>query len=137
MKISTINILAGILSGIKINKITDKGVKSTLVGDYLHLRKFVKEADEDRQEIVKKFQSDWAEELPLIEAFRRENKPVEGHEAYLEAEGDANKTILDIFNKDVETSIKSVPMDAFIDALGEDQITLEQIALLQEAGILE
>lgn len=137
MKISTINILAGILSGIKINKIKDKDVKTALVNDFLHLRRFVKKAEEDRQEIVKKFQSDWSEELPLVEAFRRENKPVEGHKDYLEAENDANLSIMEIFNEDVETKLKPVPMDAFIDELGEDLITLEQIAILEECGILE
>ena len=43
MKLATINMLVSILGGIKLNKILDKRVKTTLVNDYLHLRKFVKE----------------------------------------------------------------------------------------------
>ena len=137
MKLAAINIVAGILSGMKINKITDKEVKAALVNDYLHLRKFVKEAEDERKELVEKFQEDWKEELPLVEAFRRENKPVEGHEAYLEAEKDANNAIVDIFEKDVDVDIKPVPMDDFVAACGNEELTLEQFAFLQDCGVIE
>lgn len=137
MKLQTINAIAGILSGMKINKINDKAVKTALVNDYLHLRKFVKDADEERKELVEKFQKDWADELGAVEAYRRENKPVEGHDAYLEAERDANKTIAEIFDREVETMVKAVPTEAFLAACDKEELTLEQIALLQEAGVIE
>lgn len=137
MKLSIINALAGMLSSMKINKITDKAVKTALVNDYLHLRKFVKEADDERRELVEKFQKDWAEELPLVEAFRRENKPVEGHKEYLEAEADANKAIAEIFDNDVEVSLKSVPLDDFVAACRMEELTLEQVAFLQDCGLIE
>lgn len=137
MKLAAINIVAGILSGMKINKITDKEVKAALVNDYLHLRKFVKDAEEERKELVEKFQDDWKEELPLVEAFRRENKPVEGHKEYLEAELDANNAIAGIFDRDVEVNIKPVPMDDFVSACGNEELTLEQFAFLQDCGIIE
>lgn len=137
MKLSTINSVAGILSGIKINKIADKKVKTTLINDYLHLRRFVKDADEERKELVEKFQNDWKEELSSVDALRRENKPVVGHDKYLEAEKDTNKAISDIFDRDVETSLKAVPMEDFFAALKEDELNLEQIALLQEGGIID
>ena len=137
MKLSNINAIAGILSGMKINKITDKEVKTALVNDYLHLRKFVKEADDERKELVEKFQADWGDELAEIEAFRREDKPVEGHKEYLEAEADANNAIAEIFNKDVETSLKAVALDEFVAACGGEELTLEQIAFLQDTGIVE
>lgn len=137
MKANLINALAGLLSGVKINKISDKEVKATLVNDYLHLRRIVKKIEEDRNEIVEKFQKDWADELAAVESFRREKKPVVGHDAYLEAERDANRAIAALFEEDVETRLKAVPMDEFLDALGEDELTLEQIALLTEGGIVE
>lgn len=136
MKTQTINTIAGILSGIKINKITDKEVKEALINDYLHLRRFVKDADEERKELVEKFQADWMEELAAVEAFRRENKPVEGHDEYLEAERDANKAIAAIFDRDVEVSLKAVPLDEFIAACGGEELTLEQIAFLEDGGII-
>lgn len=137
MTIATINLLVGILAGMKLNKITDKKVKATLVNDYLHLRKFVKETEADRQELIEKFQSDWAEELPKVEAFRQENKPVVGHEAYLEAEKDANKAISDLFTREVEVDIKTIPMDAFMASCEAEELTIEQLAFLQESGLVE
>ena len=136
MKIAEINIAVSILAGIKINRITDKRVKACLVNDYLHLRKFVKEAEAERQDLVDKFQQDWADELAEVEAFRRGGKPVVGHDAYLEAEKDANKAISDIFSREVEVDIKPVPMDDFTTAIGDEELTLEQLAFLQEVWII-
>ena len=137
MTIATINMLVSILGGMKLNKITDKVVKATLVNDYLHLRKFVKETEADRQELVNKFQDDWKEELDAVEAFRREGKPVEGHEAYLDAEKDANEALSALFAKEVEAEVKAVSMDAFLASCGAEELTMEQLAFLQENGIVE
>lgn len=137
MKLSTINVIAGVLSGMKINKITDKEVKTALVNNYLHLRKFVKEADEERKELVEKFQKDWGDELAAVEAFRKDGKPVVGHDAYLDAERDANMAIAEIFDREVETHIKPVPSEAFISACDLEELSLEQIALFQDAGVIE
>ena len=136
MKVATINMIVGILAGMKLNKITDKKVKATLVNDYLLLRKFVKESESDRKELIDKFQADWADELDAVEAFRRENKPVVGHDAFLEAEKDANKAISDLFSAEVEVDIKSIPMDDFVASCGAEELTLEQLAFLQESGIV-
>ena len=127
--------LAEILAGMKVNKVVNKEAKAALLKDYLALRKEAKQADADREEIVRKFQDDWAEELPKVESFRRQGKPVVGHLDYLEAEKDANKAISDIFSQEVDIDLTAVPIDA-LDAVSED-ITLEQIALLQENGIIE
>jgi uncharacterized membrane-anchored protein YhcB (DUF1043 family) len=137
MKLATINMIVGILAGIKLNKITDKRVKTTLVNDYLHLRKFVREAESDRQSLVDKFQEDWADELDAINALRQDGKKVVGHDAYLEAEKDTNKAISDIFAREVEVSIKPLAMDEFMTACSGEELTIEQLAFLQEAGIVE
>lgn len=135
LKRNIIIALAEILAGMKINKVVLKGPKQALMMDYLALRKEVKKAEADREEIVRKFQDDWAEELPKVESFRRQGKPVVGHLDYLEAEKDANKAISDIFSQEVDIDLTAVPIDA-LDAVSED-ITLEQIAILQENGIIE
>lgn len=135
LKRNIIIALAEILAGMKINKVVLKGPKQALMMDYLALRKEVKKAEADREEIIRKFQDDWAEELPKVESFRRQGKPVVGHLDYLEAEKDANKAISDIFSQEVDIDLTAVPIDA-LDAVSED-ITLEQIAILQENGIIE
>ena len=133
MKLSTINTIAGILSGMKLNKISDKKGKSALLKNYLALRKALKQAQEDQQEIVRKFQDDWKDELAEVEAFRKESKPVVGHEDYLEAEVDANKAIRDIFEQEVDLTLSPVKIDIFVD----EELTLEQLALLEENGLIE
>lgn len=137
MKLADINVLVGILAGMKINRITDKKVKTALLNDYLRLRPHFKKANEDTGEIRKKFQEDWADELDAVQAFRDKRKPVVGHDAYLDAEKDANKAISDLFSAEVEVDIKSVPMDDFMASCGGEELTFEQIAFLQESGIIE
>lgn len=137
MKISVANAILGILSGIKINKIADKKVKTTLMNDYLHLRKIVKPAMDDKNEIANKFQSDWREEFVEVETLRREGKPIDGHKAFLDAEADANRAIFDIFDKEVEASPKAVSLDSFLVVCKGDDLTFEQIATLEEGGIIE
>lgn len=126
--------LAGILGGIKINRIEDKDAKAALLKDYLALRRVAKEAEADRDEIIHKFQEDWKDEIPAIEQYRKEGKQVIGHLDYLDAEKDANRAIVDTFSQEVDIDLATVKMDA-ISAFSED-ITLESIAFLAENGII-
>lgn len=135
LKLYIIDQIAGILAGVKINRIEDKAAKSNLMKDYLALRKILKSAQEDKDEIIRKFQEDWKDELAAVEKYRRENKPVVGHLDYLEAERDANKAIQDLFGKEVELTLTPVSFDAF-SGVSED-LTLEQLAFLQESGVIE
>ena len=135
MKISVANAIAVLLSGVKINKIEDKDAKAALLKDYIALRRVVKDAEEAKGEIIRKFQEDWAEVLPAVQAFRDKNEAVVGYDDYLEAEKDANKAIQDIYAGDVDIDLSPVKMEAIMD-FSED-ITLEQIAFLQECGLVE
>lgn len=137
MKLTIANAVAGILSGIKINKISDKEIKSVLIKDYIQLKKLLKEAEEERQELVTKFQSDWQSDIFQVAALRRDNKPIEGHDEYLEAENDANKEVGEIFNRDVEVEIIPVELDKFISAIGDEDLTIETVSFLQDNGILK
>lgn len=134
MKLYIINRIAGILAGVKINKMEDKAAKSALMQDYIALRKVLRSAQEDKDEIIRKFQGDWGEELAAVEKYRREKKPVVGHLDYLEAERDANKAIQDLFSREVDITLTPVSFEAF-DGVS-DALTLEQAALLQEVGII-
>ena len=50
MKISKINNIVGILGGIGITKLPDKQVKTTILNDYLYLRKFIRDAEDESAE---------------------------------------------------------------------------------------
>lgn len=136
MRLADINVAVGILSGIKINRLADKRVKTALLNDYLALRPSFKRAKEDVEEMRDKFQQDWSDELDAVQALRDKRRPVVGHDEYLFAERDANKAIDDLLSADVEVDIKSVPMDDFINTCGGEDLTLEQVAFLQQVGII-
>lgn len=141
LKLNIIDQIAAILSGVKINKMEDKVAKSALMQDYLALRKFLKSALEDKDEIVRKFQEDWKDELEAVKKYRLEKKPVVGHLDYLEAERDANKAISDIFDREVELEFEKIPGAQLLNPeLWGENITLEQIPgsieFLKENGIV-
>lgn len=137
MKIAKINNVVGILGGIGITKLPDKQVKTTILNDYLYLRKFVRAAEDESNDISKKFREDWGDELTAVEAMLAKNEPVAGHEKYLEAKKDTEKFLRNIMDREVEVEIKPVKMDDFMNACKNENLTLEQIAFLQEAGLLE
>lgn len=134
LKLYVIDQIAGILAGVKINKMEDKAAKSALMQDYLALRKGLKPAQEDKDEIARKFQEDWKEEFFTVERLIKANQPVIGHDGYLKAKSDAERAIQDLFGKEVEVALTPVSFDAFTGVC--DDLTLEQVALLQENGIV-
>lgn len=135
MKLVDINTTAGILSGMKLNKIEDKRAKAALLKNYLALRKLAKEAMDDKNEIISKFKEDWKDELADVQAYRDKNEPVVGHDAYLEAERDANEAIQDILLREVDVELTKVDMTVFTGF--SDDITFEQIAFLLEVGLID
>ena len=135
MRISAIDTAAEILSGIRLNRISEKDVKSALLKDYLALRKVAKDAEQQKVALIDKFREDWKDELPIIKAFRDHNKPVVGHLDYLEAERDVNEAVKRIYEADAEIDLSPVKVADMMD-FSED-VTLEQVAFLVEAGVLE
>ena len=105
MKLSTAKVLGDILLAMKINRIADKDAKKLLTKSFLSLRKAVKEADEDREEIARKFREDWAEEI---------GKDTHSEE-YLDAEKEANDAIRELYDKDVDVQLFPVDADVLFD----------------------
>lgn len=136
MKLSVVNTVVGILSGMKLNRISDKEVKNALVFDYLNLRKEMKEINSYTQEIVNKFQEDWKDTIAIIRKLRQDNEPIEGYEEYLSSEQDANETIAEYLNGETDVEIKTVSVDAFVNSLGDEELSFEQIAFLQDCGLI-
>jgi len=136
MKLFEVKEIAGILAGMKLNKITDKDVKTALVLDFAALRKCAKAGSEDIEEIRNKFQSDWAAEIPVIRAIRQGGNEVVGYDEYLQAENDANELIRSLLDAEQEVKLFGVKMDRFIQSCS-DEITFEQVMMLQDCGILE
>ena len=124
-----------ILVASRINRIADKEVKDALLKEYLEIHKIAEAAKADQNEISRKFNADWRDEATAVAKYRNAGKPVVGHLDFLDAERDAEKAIQDLLKAEVDIDITSVPMDEIM-AVSED-ITLGQIAMLQEYGIIE
>lgn len=127
-----------ILNGIKITRLQDKELKLKLVHNYLELRKASNALMEDVHAIKTKFQEDWTSEIREIVALRSEAKEIdkEKYGKYLDAEKDANEALLSLNEGETDVNIELMGTDAFVTAMGEDDITLSSIGYLVDNGIL-
>lgn len=124
MKRGAADKIAGILFGIKLNTISDKVVKNTMLKNYLALRKVAKELAEEQTELVEKFNEDW-----------KDSKDEKSNE-YRTALKDLDNAIKTMLEREVEVDITPVGMDAFMANVKDESLTFEQIAILSENGIL-
>jgi len=138
LKNAVIHEVSTLLNEIKITKITDKDVKLKLMHDYLVLRKASNTAMEDIQAIADKFRDDWGDALIEVSSIRRNGEEIdtEKYKDYLSAEKDANETIGAINTGDTDVDIEPIDVDAFVSAVGEDEITLSTVGYLVDNGIL-
>ena len=131
MKRNNASAVSGILMGIKINRIPDKGAKIALFGSYLAVHKVTNELIADGGELRKKFHEDWKDEVA---------SPTKS-DAYLKAEECANETLRLLGENEVELAITPAPRECLQDPelWGEDD-TLGDIAVkidyLVKNGIL-
>lgn len=133
MKVGTITTIERILSGIRINRLTDKGAKAVLLKDYLSVRRIARMTDAEKDEIVRKFQQDWKE--AILDESKRD-------EAFHDAEADANDALRDIEEREEEIVLEKVKAEALYDPdLWADDILLAQIPgsidYLVENGVAE
>lgn len=138
LKRNTIKAAWNILAGFDFSKVGDDKAAMTLYRDYAIIRKVAKDVISDEEEIVRKHQQDWRNELADVARQRKEIEKkvrtvVEGHDAYLKAEVVANNAIADINNTEVEINPSPIKLAHFIGI----SMPLEHLAILQESGIIE
>lgn len=124
MKVQIVNTLVKILGGVKIMKVADKGLRTDLLNDYLHLRAFARKSEEAQREIVDKFNSDWR---------GADQNGIE----YKTALVALNEAVGVILSEEVEVNVKPVPVSDFMAIPETDSVTLEQVAFLIEWGVLK
>lgn len=129
-KIDIINAVNA-LGKVRINRIKDERIKFTLVQAYRLLRKASRDIDEERKEVIEKFQKDFENELPEVQQLRMEEKPVTGHDEFLKAEADCNRILSKMSQEEITIDgIQTVKVDDFLRYVKEDELTLEDIDLL-------
>lgn len=115
--------MAGILAGLKLTGIKDKVVRTTLLNDYLALRRIAKELKEEQQELVDKFNQEWG------------GADKEKNDEYRKALDDVTAMLKSLAEEETDVTLKPVDMDAFMVNVKEE-LTFEQIATLQDGGLL-
>ena len=114
---------------IPVNKVKDDIVRNTLIYDYRRLRKASREIEEERTDLVEKFQADFAVEAEEARALRQQGKAVTGAALapFLKAEAELNRAVRAMFREEVELELKTVPKDG--DYTFEDLSALDGIVL--------
>lgn len=117
---------------IPVNKVKDDVVRNTLIYDYRRLRKVSREIEEERTDLVEKFQADFAVEAEEARALRQQGKAVTGAALapFLEAEAELNRAVRAMFREEVELELKTVPMDDFVKAVKDGDYTFEDLSAL-------
>lgn len=117
---------------IPVNKVKDDVVRNTLIYDYRRLRKVSREIEEERTDLVEKFQADFAVEMEEARSLRQSGKAVTGPALvpFLKAEAELNQTVRAMFREDVDLDLKTVPMDDFVKAVKDGEYTFEDLSAL-------
>lgn len=117
---------------IPVNKVKDDIVRNTLIYDYRRLRKVSREIEEERTDLVEKFQADFAVEAEEARALRQQGKAVTGAALapFLKAEAELNRAVRAMFREEVELELKTVPMDDFVKAVKDGEFTFEDLSAL-------
>lgn len=137
MKLADINAIAGVLSGMKINKVADKETKAELGKTYLAVRKALRPFERDRDDLVEKFRSDWHEVINAIVSGGK------GGEDFVKANEELNETVRMMLEEGTaEVAFSPVKSDyLYAPELWGENITLgeisEVIAFLVKHGVAE
>lgn len=117
---------------IPVNKVKDDIVRNTLIYDYRRLRKVSREIEEERTDLVEKFQADFAVEAEEARALRQQGKSVTGAALapFLKAEAELNRAVRAMFREDVVLELQTVPMDDFVKAVKDGDYTFEDLSAL-------
>lgn len=117
---------------IPVNKVKDDVVRNTLIYDYRRLRKVSREIEEERTDLVEKFQADFAVEAEEARALRQQGKAVTGAALapFLKAEAELNRAVRAMFREEVELELQTVPMDDFVKAVKDGDYTFEDLSAL-------
>ena len=117
---------------IPVNKVKDDVVRNTLIYDYRRLRKVSREIEEERTDLVEKFQADFAVEAEEARALRQQGKAVTGPSLapFLKAEAELNRAVRAMFREEVELELQTVPMDDFVKAVKDGDYTFEDLSAL-------
>ena len=120
---------------IPVNKVKDDVVRESLIFDYRKLRKASREIEEERGDLVEKFQVDFASEREEVRALRQKGEAVSAIKrpdlaAFLKAEAELNKAVRALFHEEIDLELRLVSVEDFTKAVRDGEYTFEDIAAM-------
>lgn len=120
---------------IPVNKVKDDVVRESLIFDYRKLRKASREIEEERGDLVEKFQVDFAAEREEVRALRQKGEAVSASKrpdlaAFLKAEAELNKAVRALFHEEIDLELRLVSVEDFTKAVKDGEYTFEDIAAM-------
>ena len=123
------------LSGIKLNKLTDRTTRNNLISLHLKLHKACKDIDADIEEMRNKIFEGYEEQLREVIGVNDDSKiPAELKPLFK----DFNEHYAALMGEDVTIELTAISQDAFLDAMQEQgtDFSMADLIEFQRIGII-
>lgn len=137
MKKSRVIEIFRFLNTIKLNKVSNKEMRSAIISNHMQMHNIAKQYDEDVKELQKKLFEGKEENIESLNSLREEYKKandsrkkeietniIKDHSDILSLEMEFNNEIVNLLNSEVELNLKKVTQDIFIDSCVEADVDI-------------
>ena len=137
MKKSKVIEIFRFLSTIKLNKVSNKEMRSAIISNHMQMHNIAKQYDEDIKELQKRLFEGKEESIESLNSLREEYKKandsrkkeiettiIKDHSDILSLEMEFNNEIVNLLNSEVELNLKKVTQDIFIDSCVEADVDI-------------
>ena len=107
-------------------------LKKELYLAFVKIRKAVLGYESERDEIVKKFQADYRDEIEAVKKLRDNKEEVVGHDDFLAGEKEANEAIQSLLGEERPINFGEVNEDALVEALCATELKAADAAFIQD-----
>lgn len=123
------------LSGIKLNKLSDRTTRNNLISLHLKLHKVCKDIDADIEEMRNKIFEGYKDQLPEVIGVNDDSKIPTELKPLLK---DFNKYYVALMSEDVTIEFTAISQDTFLDAMQEQGMDFSMTDLIefQRIGII-
>lgn len=137
MKKSKVIEIFRFLNSIKLNKVSNKEMRSAIISNHMQMHNIAKQYDEDIKELQKRLFEGKEESIESLNYLREEYKKandsrkkeiettiIKDHSDILSLEIEFNNEIVNLLNSEVELNLKKVTQDIFIDSCVEADVDI-------------
>lgn len=142
MKKSRIIDIYSFLSNIKLNKVTNKEVRSAIISNHLQMYRVKEQHDKDVQELQKKLFEGKEEDINAINSLRAKFRQAEDkdkpaivskileYKELLKLEEEFNIELSNLLNQEIELNVKQCLQEDFIDVCEQADVDITSEGLI-------